>query len=53
MVSESPAPLPANVDVLVVGGGPTGLLIANILLRSGLKVLVVGKFAVVRFLHPA
>lgn len=35
--------IPDSVDVLVVGGGPTGLLISYILLRSDLKVLTVGE----------
>lgn len=35
--------LPDTVDVLVVGGGPTGLLISYLLLRSGLKVLTIGE----------
>jgi NADPH-dependent 2,4-dienoyl-CoA reductase/sulfur reductase-like enzyme len=33
---------PHSVDVLVVGGGPTGLIITYLLLRSGLKVLTIG-----------
>lgn len=34
---------PDSVDVLVIGGGPTGLIITYLLLRSGLKVLAVGQ----------
>ncbi|KAF9468252.1 FAD binding domain-containing protein [Collybia nuda] len=36
--------IPCPVDVLVVGGGPTGLLISYILLRSGLKVSTVERY---------
>jgi glycine/D-amino acid oxidase-like deaminating enzyme len=36
----SPAPLPASVDVAVVGGGYTGLSAATELARAGRKVLV-------------
>lgn len=35
--------LPQKVDVLVVGGGPTGLLTNYILLKNGLKALSVGQ----------
>ena len=35
--------LPTHIDVLVVGGGPTGLLLAYILLRAGHKVRVIGE----------
>ncbi|KAF9468251.1 FAD binding domain-containing protein [Collybia nuda] len=36
--------IPDSIDVLVVGGGPTGLLISLILLRSGLKVLTIEQY---------
>ncbi len=37
-----PAPSPArDCDVLVVGAGPTGLMLANLLTRSGVKVRIV------------
>ncbi len=33
-----------EVDVLIVGGGPTGLILAYSLLKFGLSVHLVGKF---------
>ncbi|KAL6303134.1 FAD binding domain-containing protein [Sparassis latifolia] len=35
---------PRVVDVLIVGGGPTGLVTAHILVQAGLKVLVVEQY---------
>lgn len=37
-----PAP-PSAVDVLVVGGGPVGLLAANLCVQAGLVVRILGK----------
>ena len=33
---------PSQADVLIVGGGPVGLLLGYILLKGGHKVLLVG-----------
>jgi phenol 2-monooxygenase len=38
------ASIPRSVDVLVVGGGPTGLLITYMLVRSRVKVLTIGEY---------
>jgi NADPH-dependent 2,4-dienoyl-CoA reductase/sulfur reductase-like enzyme len=35
--------LPSHTDVLVVGGGPVGLLITYILLLGGHKVITLGR----------
>jgi hypothetical protein len=34
-------PIPGDVDVLVVGAGPTGLMLANQLVRHGVRTLIV------------
>ncbi|MGU7774817.1 bifunctional 3-(3-hydroxy-phenyl)propionate/3-hydroxycinnamic acid hydroxylase [Burkholderia sp. MR1-5-21] len=38
-----PRHLPSSVDVLVVGCGPVGAMVANLLARDGVRVLVVDK----------
>lgn len=38
-----PAP-PSKVDFLIVGGGPVGLLAANLIVQAGLTVRILGKF---------
>lgn len=35
--------LPENIDVLIVGGGPTGLVAATVLTRAGRNVLTLDK----------
>ncbi|MFF4220657.1 FAD-dependent monooxygenase [Streptomyces nondiastaticus] len=40
-----PAPVPASTDVLVVGAGPTGLLLAGDLAAAGVRVTLVEKRA--------
>jgi len=35
--------VPVNVDVLVVGAGPTGLMLANQLLRRGVRSLIIDR----------
>lgn len=37
--------LPASTDVMIVGAGPTGLVVANILAREGVPFLLVDKVA--------
>jgi ribulose 1,5-bisphosphate synthetase/thiazole synthase len=41
-----PAP-PSQVDVLIVGGGPVGLLAANLLVQAGMTVRILGNSLVV------
>jgi ribulose 1,5-bisphosphate synthetase/thiazole synthase len=36
-----PAP-PSQVDVLIVGGGPVGLLAANLIVQAGMTVRILG-----------
>jgi len=43
MSSESPVPDGVETDVLVVGAGPTGLMLANWLARYGVDVMVVDR----------
>lgn len=38
----TPAP-PSKVDVLIVGGGPVGLLAANLIVQAGMTVRILGK----------
>jgi 2-polyprenyl-6-methoxyphenol hydroxylase-like FAD-dependent oxidoreductase len=41
-------PAPASkVDFLVVGGGPVGLLAANLIVQAGLTVRIVGKLRLI------
>jgi NADPH-dependent 2,4-dienoyl-CoA reductase/sulfur reductase-like enzyme len=40
---RSPMSLPARVDVLVIGAGPTGLMFAVQLARRSLRVLIVDR----------
>jgi 2-polyprenyl-6-methoxyphenol hydroxylase-like FAD-dependent oxidoreductase len=35
--------IPANIDVLVVGAGPTGLMLGNQLVRRGIRALIVDR----------
>ncbi|GGX84796.1 FAD-dependent monooxygenase [Streptomyces hiroshimensis] len=42
---STPAPVPAPADVIVVGAGPTGLLLAGDLAAAGVRVTVVEKRA--------
>lgn len=37
-----PAP-PSKVDFLIVGGGPVGLLAANLIVQAGMTVRILGK----------
>lgn len=41
-MADAPS-LPEHIDVLVVGAGPTGLTVANLLARSGLRTLIVDR----------
>src|SRR6185436_13377991 len=35
--------IPANIDVLIVGAGPTGLMLGNQLVRRGVRALVIDR----------
>lgn len=44
LASELNIPAPSSkVDFLVVGGGPVGLLAANLIVQAGLTVRILGK----------
>lgn len=40
--TSMPSP-PSKVDFLIVGGGPVGLLAANLIVQAGLTVRILGK----------
>lgn len=41
-----PAP-PSQVDFLIVGGGPVGLLAANLIVQAGMTVRILGKLLLI------
>lgn len=49
MSETTPEPLPARVDVAVIGGGPAGSTFANLIARAGRSVLVLEKDSHPRF----
>ncbi|KAI9020280.1 FAD binding domain-containing protein [Phycomyces nitens] len=39
-ITDKPTPLPSKVDFLIVGGGPVGLLSANLIVQAGFTVRI-------------
>ena len=45
--------MPLNVDVAIIGAGPTGLCLAKALAESGLRIMVIERQAETTLSHPA